>query len=109
MGPSTRLVQAHLGNRDIFIDAVVQPGTEPTSASEEVAGRVLQAFDSAKDVISDLAERVSDSVTALAEQAASPEEFTVEFGLSVTTTGSVILASASTAATLAITLTYKCS
>ncbi len=102
---ATRLVQARLGEGSVWVEAVVPPGTEPAGVA--VAQKVLDAFDAAGDVLSELAVKVAASVDAIGQRARRPDEVAVEFGLRFATTGSVIVASGSAGASLVVTITYR--
>ena len=77
---ATRLVQVGLGEGSVWVEAVVPPGSEETAGPTRVAERVLEAFDAAETVMTDLAVRVAGSVAAMQARAADPDEVSVEFG-----------------------------
>lgn len=103
----TRLIETRLGDEVVLVEAVVTSGSEPTAAPGEAAVKVLRAFDAAQRVIVDLAKRVASTGKELAECAVQPDEIQVEFSLKITTTGSIVVASGSTEASLVVKLTYK--
>lgn len=100
---TTRLVPVELDGETVWIEAIVPPGTEPTSSAAE---KVLTAFDAAETVMTDLAVRVVDAMRQMSEKSARPDQIEVEFGLSVSTTGGIIVASGTVEATLKVKLTY---
>lgn len=103
----TRLVQVRLGEGTVWVEAVVPPGTQPTAALDKAADRVLDAFEAVPGAIADLATKVSSAVEDLASRSVRPDEVGVEFGLKLTTTGSLIVASGTGQASLLVKVTYK--
>lgn len=101
------LVPSQLGEVDIFIEARQAPGSEPTSGRPgEAAQRLLEAFDRAQAAIVQLGRRVVASAQELQREAAAPESIEVQFGLSFTTSGKLVLVEASGEASLTVTLKY---
>jgi hypothetical protein len=89
---------------DVLVQAtpVSVVGAEPTSA----ASRVVDAYGRAEAAILGVAESVAGTIDRLVDSGRSPREITVEFGLSVSLEGDVLVAKGKTEATLAVTLTY---
>jgi hypothetical protein len=103
----TRMVPVQVGEVEVLVEAVVPSGTEPTSARvDEAVRRVGEAFDRAQDVVVEMGVKAAQSVAALAERSARPDQLAVEFGLSFTASGGVVIAGASAEASLKVTLTY---
>lgn len=102
-----RLVPVRVGDVELLVEAVVPPGSEPTSGRvDEVARKVGEAFDRAQGAIVEIAVKTAGSVRELAARAVHPEKVAVEFGLSFTATGGVVIAGASAQASLKVTITY---
>jgi hypothetical protein len=89
---------------DVLVQAtpVEVVGAEPTSA----ATRVADAYGRAEAAILGVAESVAGTIDRLIDSGKSPKEVQVEFGLSVSLEGDVLVAKGKTEATLAVTLTY---
>ncbi|MFN8097374.1 MAG: CU044_2847 family protein [Dermatophilaceae bacterium] len=105
MAQATKLVHTRIGDTDVWVSAVQTPGTQQTAGS--AADRLVDAFDKARDVMVELGGKVADAVETMAARGAHPDEVSVEFGLSISTEGSIIFAAASAEASLAVTVTYK--
>ena len=104
---ATRLTQVRLGDGVVWVEAVVPPGSEPTAAPGRAAEKVLEAFDAAETVMTELAVKVARSVQEMGTRSVHPDEVGVEFGLKIATTGSVIVASGSAEASLVVKILYK--
>ncbi|MFV0457807.1 MAG: CU044_2847 family protein [Actinomycetales bacterium] len=104
MSLPTRLVTVELGDTQVLVEAAVAPGSEPTSGP---AAKVMEAFDNARDAVVEIGVKVAHSLDELARRSARPEEMTVQFGLTVATSGTVLVAQGSAEATLAVTMTYR--
>lgn len=102
-----RLVPVRVGGVDVLVEAVTPPGSEPTSGRvDEVARKVSEAFDRAQDAIVEIAVKTAGTVRAMGARAVRPEKVAVEFGVSFTATGGVVIAGASAQASLKVTITY---
>ena len=44
-----------MGDHDVWVEALVPPGSEPTASLKQSAERVLEAFDTAQVLVTDLA------------------------------------------------------
>lgn len=103
---ATSLRQAEIGGASVWVEAVVVPGSEPTSTTR--VGEALRgAFSSTRDVLAEIASGIVDGARDLVEAGAAPDEICVELGFGVSTGGNLVLLSASTEASLKVTLTYK--
>jgi hypothetical protein len=97
-------MQTELGDGLVWVEATVMPGTEPTAAAGR---RLVEAFEQVGDVIAEMAVRVGQTVEDVGRRVVSPDELSVEFGVKVATTGSVIVASGTSEASFAVTITYR--
>lgn len=103
-----RLVPVQVGGVEVLVEARPVAGSEPTSGRlEAAAGRAVEAFDKAQETITAIAERVAGTVGELARRSARPDRMEVEFGLSFTASGNVIVAGSTVEATLKITVAYE--
>lgn len=92
---------------ELWIDAVVSPGSEETSGRLEDAGRrVADAFDRAQDAIVAIGAHLAGSVKELNARGAYPSQVELEFGFKFTTTGGLVVVEASADASLAVRITY---
>lgn len=102
------LVPVRIGDVEVQIETVQEPGSEYTSRLPEVGDHVRAAFDSAQDVILGMATRTAHLVERMASSpAAHPAKLEVEFGLGFSARGNVIVASGEANATLKVKLTYE--
>lgn len=102
-----RWVPVEVDGVQVLVQALVEPGDEPTSGRLDEAGqRVLAAFDQARDVIVALGSRVAGSVAELGRRGADPAQVQVEFGLALTTKGNVVVLGAEAEASIRVSITY---
>jgi hypothetical protein len=103
-----RLVPTQVGQVQVFVETLPPAaGSEQTAGRIEDAGRkVVEAFDRAQDAIVEIASTVSGSVTAMARRSVDPDTMTVEFGLSFTVKGDLVVVGSTAAASLKVTLSY---
>jgi hypothetical protein len=99
------LVPVTFASVELMVQAtpVTVVGSEPTSA----ASRVTDAYGRAETAIMSIAESVGGTIDRLIEAGKRPKEITVEFGLSVSVEGTVLVTKGTAGATLAISLTYE--
>jgi len=103
-----RLVPTDVGGVQLWVETRPQvAGSEQTAGRVEDAGRrVVKAFDQVQDAIVEVAARVAASVAAMGKRSVDPETMQVEFGLSFTVKGDLVLVGSSAAASLKVILTY---
>jgi Trypsin-co-occurring domain 1 len=102
-----QIVPMQVDGVDLLVATVVVPGSEPTSGRLDRAGRrVVEGFDRAQEAISAVAVRLAGSVKQLEERAVRPDRLQVEFGLSFTAEGGILVAGSSVAASLKVTISY---
>ena len=110
VGVAERVVPMQVGGVELLVTTVgpvVPPGSEQTSGrAGKVTEAVVDAFDAAGAAIEAVAGKVAATVAALSAKAMAPEKVSVEFGLSFTASGGVIVAGASAQASLKVTVTY---
>jgi hypothetical protein len=101
-----RLIPVRVGDIEIEVEAVPAAGTEPTSGrTSRAAESVAEAFSRAQDTIVEVAKSTAE-VIQRAGAAARPDRVQVEFGLSFSAYGGVIMVGVAGAATLKVTLGY---
>lgn len=105
----SRVVPVRVGQVVVLAEALVPPGSEQTSSGAlgRAGDKAIEAFDAAQEVMVELAVKVAGSVAEMGKRAVSPDEVAVEFGLTFATNGSIVLAGASAAASLKVTITYQ--
>jgi hypothetical protein len=101
-----QLIPVQVGDIQIQVEAVPVTGTERTSGrTTRAADNVAEAFSRAQDTIVEVAKSTA-RVIERAGTAARPDRVEVEFGLSFSASGGVIMAGVAGAATLKVTLGY---
>ncbi|MGV1005309.1 MAG: CU044_2847 family protein [Candidatus Nanopelagicales bacterium] len=102
-----RIVPVQVDGVDLWVETVVLPGSEPTSGGLGKAGeRVIEGFAAAQEAIGVIARRVAGTVAELSGQAVCPDKLQVEFGLSFTATGHILVAGSSAGTSLKVSVTY---
>jgi hypothetical protein len=100
------VIPARVGEVDLLVETVLVAGTEPTSTLGQVGGRIVDAFDAARAAIVAVASSTADVVETLGQCARRPEKLEVEFGLSFTARGNVIVAGGEAGAALRVKVIY---
>ncbi|MFJ8629591.1 CU044_2847 family protein [Streptomyces sp. NPDC093568] len=101
------LVPTHVGGVEVLVETVPVPGSERTSGRLEEAGqRVVEAFDRAQDTITAFASQLAGTLAAMGERTVRPDHVEVQFGLSFTAQGGIVVAGVGSQASLQVTLAY---
>ncbi|WP_210571682.1 CU044_2847 family protein [Streptomyces sp. GESEQ-4] len=101
------LVPTRVGGVEVLVETVPVPGSERTSGRLEEAGqRVVEAFDRAQETITALASQLAGTLAAMGERAVRPDHVEVQFGLSFTAQGGIVVAGVGSQASLQVTLSY---
>jgi len=101
-----RLMLVRVGDIDLEVEAVLVPGTEPTSGRMvKATGTALEAFSRAQEAIIEVAKSTAEMIDK-AGAAARPDRVEVEFGLKFSASGGVIMAGVAGEASLKVTLGY---
>ena len=104
------MVPMQVGGVELLVQTVGEAplvGSELTSGRvDKVTGAVVDAFDAAGVAIEAVAGKIAATVALLGAKALAPEKVSVEFGLSFTASGGVIVAGASAQASLKVTVSY---
>lgn len=82
-----------------------QAGSQNTSAVDKALASTVDAFGRAQQAIEAIAVATAHTIGRTATRLASPESAQVEFGISVSAKGDVILAGAAAEASFKVTLT----
>lgn len=91
-----QLIPVQVGDIQIQVEAVSVSGTEQTSGlSSKTAGNVLEVFGRTQDTIVEVAKSTARVIEG-AGTAARPDRVEVEFGLSFSASGGVIMAGVDT-------------
>ncbi|OLF07329.1 hypothetical protein BLA60_27545 [Actinophytocola xinjiangensis] len=103
----SHLVPVRIGDVEVQIETVREPGTEPTSRLSDAGDRVHAAFGSAHEVIQGMAAKMVSAIDQLATSpAARPANLEIEFGLAFSAKGNIIVASGEANASLKVKLVY---
>lgn len=102
-----RLLPVRVGGVDVMVETVVAAGSEPTSRLQDAERQVVDAFDRARDAMVEVAASAAEAIGRLRERAVRPEQVEVEFGLKFSAQGNVIVAGASSEASLVVKVTYR--
>ena len=106
-----RSIPVTVGNTEVLVETVVvapPPGTELTSGrAQRTLESVAEAFDRAQQVIVNVATSTAEMIEKAAARAARPDHVEIEFGLSFSATGGIVMVAGATAgATLRVLLSY---
>jgi hypothetical protein len=94
-----------LGDDEVLIEVVQVAGTQNTARPSDAAAKVLDAFETVKQTIVDMAVSTQDVINRTIESA-RPDTLEVKFGLNISAHGNVIIAGGSASASISVTLTY---
>ncbi|QHO90994.1 hypothetical protein CWT12_06215 [Actinomyces sp. 432] len=99
----TQLINGRIGDQEVLIEVVRAPGREELAG---VRDRAADLFERAGDVIEAAAHQAADTVRRVCDQAEPPDEITIQMGLSLSTTGTIVVASSTTTASLAVSMKF---
>lgn len=106
-GQRGQLKPARIGDVDLWIETVPVAGDEQASGrADEAIQRVSAAFDRGQDTIVAIATKLAGTIGELGARAVRPDHVQVEFGLSFSANGNVIVAGSTVEATLKVSITY---
>lgn len=100
-------IELDVGGYRMLAETTHSPGIERTSSAQRVAESSTRAFEHAQEAIIAIAMSTAETIRKAGAAAAGPEEVSVSFGLKFSGHAGVILAAASTEASLAVTLVYR--
>lgn len=93
------------GGVDVLVQAVdvLQAGSEETSTAD----KLVDLYDKAENAIIGVARSVAGTIKTLATEAAHPSSVEVEFGLSVSTEGKIVVVTGTVEANLSVKIVYS--
>lgn len=100
---------ATIGDVELLVETVpvTTVGSQPTSGrADKVVEDVSDAFDKGQAAITAIATKLGHTVADLTARGVRPDQVQVEFGLSFSATGNVIVAGSTVEASLKVTITY---
>lgn len=106
---TVRVAPVRVGEVDLLVETVQVAGTELTSGTSRLdsAGeRIVDAFTQARAAIVEVTSSTAEIVEKLGQRARRPEKLEVEFGLSFSAKGNVIVVSGEAGATLRVKVSY---
>lgn len=103
---ATRTLPVRIGDVDLLVETMPAAGSESTSRLPAPGDRIVDAFDRARDAVVEIASSVGEAVQRLGRRAVRPERMEVEFGLKFSAQGTVVVAGASSEASLLVRITY---
>jgi hypothetical protein len=103
---AVRVVPVQVGGVDLLVETVAVAGTEPTSGLGKAGERIIDAFGQARTAIVEVAASTAEVVKKLGEQTRCPKQLEVEFGLSFSAKGNVIVVGGEAGATLRVKVVY---
>ena len=103
-----RLVPTQVGDVEIVVETLPPAaGSEATAGRiEDASRRLVEAFDKTQDAIVAVASKVTGSVAAMGRRSVDPDKMQVEFGLSFTVRGDLVVVGSTGVVSLKVTLTY---
>jgi len=99
------VLSINVDGQEILIEAETIYGSEETSA-DDVIERTAGSFERAKATIVAISKSLVTAINGV-DEALTPDEFTLEFGIKFKVDGSVLVAAVSTEAALTIKMVYK--
>jgi hypothetical protein len=100
-------VPARVGDVDLWIETAPVAGSELTSGrAGKVVDNATEAFEQGQAAIVAIASKLAGTIGELGRRRVYPDQVQVEFGLSFSATGNVIVAGSTVEATLKVSITY---
>lgn len=100
------MLTVRVGEIDMQVETVTVPGSQQTSRLGDAIEHVSEAFERAQSAIVEVAASTAQMIGRTAARGARPDHVEVQFGISFSAQGGVILAKAGGQASLTVTLTY---
>lgn len=104
------IIKSKAGNVEVLIETInvntpdTFPGMMDTAGSDGIGGKLLNAFESAREVIDGIAEEFLEVATNAVNP---PDEKKVKFGMSLSTEGNLWVLRGEGSVTLNVELTWK--
>lgn len=106
-GMAVQVIPVRVGDVDLLATAVVVSGSEPTAGRVgQLAEQASETFAKAQDAIVGMAVSTAQVIGKAAARAARPDKMEIEFGLSFTAKGGIIIGGVSGEASLRVLLSY---
>lgn len=99
------LLEVKIDGETIYFEARKQYGSEPTGPLDRLPEKAADAFERAKTVAVNIAKSMNHAIRAMDDEDA-PDEFNLEFGLTFTMKGNVVVEVGGDA-NLKVQMTYK--
>lgn len=106
---TVRVVPMRVGEVDLLVETVLVAGTESTSGIsglDRVGGRIADAFAQARRAIVEVASSTAEVLEKLGNRTRRLEKLEIEFGLSFSAKGNVIVVDGESGATLRVKVIY---
>jgi hypothetical protein len=100
------LLATEVGGVPVLVETIAVPGTEPTAGRKTTAERAQEMFSRAQAVVEQFALTAVQIGERVAANGRRPDQLEVAFGLKFSATGDVVVASASTEASLSVKIVY---
>lgn len=92
---------------DVLVETIPVDGTEYTSGRlDDAVDKMSAAFDRSQQVITAMASNVARAVGDLGHRGIHPDQVSIEFGLSFSAEGKIIIAGATVEAALKVNIVY---
>lgn len=101
------MVHAEIAGIPILIEAVIEPGTEPTSSRSRPTDRTQELFKRAYEVIEQIATSTAELGKRIAAHTKEADKLEIQFGLKFSTQGNIIIAGIGAESSLNVKLTYS--
>ncbi|NBE99988.1 hypothetical protein FE391_41690 [Nonomuraea sp. KC401] len=101
-----QLVPMTLGQVEVLVETVAEPGSEPTSSLNDQLARTKEMFGRAQEVIGQMAVSALEIKDRVAQHSRKPDQIEIQFGIKFSAQGNIILASASAEASLTVKVVY---
>jgi hypothetical protein len=105
---ASQVLEIKVGDVEVLVDTVVIAGTQPTASRfNKVGQQTSDAYARAQDVILGVAVSTAELIGKCAARGARPDKAEVEFGLSFSTSGNVVMVGVTAQATFRVLLSYE--
>jgi len=95
------------GDEELLIEVVTSPGSEQASPIGKATSSALDNLEQIESKILKIGGRLADTVSKLKSKAGDPAEVSVQFGVRLTASGSVLVSSATGECSFLIQMKYR--
>jgi hypothetical protein len=101
-------ISVTIGDTEVLVETLLVGGTESTAGrAQRVLERTTDAFRQAQHVITEVAKSTAEMIETTAKGATRPDHVEIEFGLSFSATGQIVMVAGATAGvTIRVLLSY---